>query len=392
MRKKAFTISGLLWCLIISLSGNGKTLESRFDKILSTLPTASKDDLEKRAEEIIQDPKLLEKFQDLERDLEKNNQEPEKNQKKNKIKKEQKEITKFSSEPIKFFKLSESIKFKIYKFWELLGSKNKHDFCFCDIGAQRVFFHGEKIKERLFSTYLKQLDKPKKQVKIEARLVLIDKNLARDVGINWSVLLSNKQKIISNLASNKTESVIPILLEKLGSIEQVDAVLKLGEKAERIKTLLKPSLLSLVDEEASLLEGEVIPIESVHEDNKNGKNKSVKTASYKDVGISLKVTPRVYGDSGDINLELYLENSYVKHQSERASAYPTIVSSRCKSHVRVKNNGLVVLGGIVKNSYVWREHRVPFLSKIPVIGLLFRGMRREKRIMELVLVLQASFA
>jgi general secretion pathway protein D len=92
-----------------------------------------------------------------------------------------------------------------------------------------------------------------------------------------------------------------------------------------------------------------------------------------DVGIILKITPQIT-EGDNVKLDLYQEISSVKNQSDAltVSVGPTITKRSTKTSVVVKDNQIVVIGGLMQENDEEQVTKVPFLGDIPLIGWAFR--------------------
>jgi general secretion pathway protein D len=70
------------------------------------------------------------------------------------------------------------------------------------------------------------------------------------------------------------------------------------------------------------------------------------------------------------------------------SRIPTVATRTIKTHVSVPNQATLVLGGLIRQSQTNRRGGIPVLSRIPVIGALFRTTSKEKTRTELVILIR----
>ena len=142
----------------------------------------------------------------------------------------------------------------------------------------------------------------------------------------------------------------------------------------------------------------MIPIETIVEESVEGRLRNVRTASYKDVGIQMRVRPQVTPDHRGVHLDIFVENSVVddtatvmgrsdsKHGSKStAPLYPTIITSRTRSRVLVANNETTMISGLIKNRKRKERTRLPILGSIPVLKWLFGGYRRIENDLQLII-------
>lgn len=106
-----------------------------------------------------------------------------------------------------------------------------------------------------------------------------------------------------------------------------------------------------------------------------------------DVGIQLKVTPRITGD-GYILMKIAPEISSVVRtlQTPAGADIPIVDTSTIETEVLVEDGGTIVLGGLRKNEKKFNNEQVPYLGHIPFLGpLLFRKTDRDNTLTEMVI-------
>jgi type II secretory pathway component GspD/PulD (secretin) len=107
-----------------------------------------------------------------------------------------------------------------------------------------------------------------------------------------------------------------------------------------------------------------------------------------DVGIILKITPQI--TEGDhVKLDIYLENSSVVNQSTQITVTvgPTINKRSTKTSVVVKDNQIVVVGGLLQDTSEDQITKVPLLGDIPLLGQLFQSKTTSRQKTNLIVFL-----
>ena len=143
------------------------------------------------------------------------------------------------------------------------------------------------------------------------------------------------------------------------------------------RTLARPRLLTLNNETAEIkivtdeVIGEKITFNSttgVREDS---------TAERTETGVSLKVTPQIDLETGEITMSL---NPSVKEANTSAfsAAYRDPEERATKSLVRVKDGDTVIVGGLIRNELEESVDKLPILGDIPLVGALFRHKNTNK--------------
>ena len=100
------------------------------------------------------------------------------------------------------------------------------------------------------------------------------------------------------------------------------------------------------------------------------------TVQREEVGTILKITPQINAEGALVQLKIELESSSLTGDSGDANSL--ITNKRTIStNVLIEDGGIVVLGGLIQDSDIRGEQRVPYLGRIPVLGALFKTRSRQ---------------
>jgi general secretion pathway protein D len=133
--------------------------------------------------------------------------------------------------------------------------------------------------------------------------------------------------------------------------------------------LSTPNVLTLDNEEAKIVVGDNVPFLTGQFTNTGiGANNAFQTIERKDVGLTLRIKPQI-GEGGSIRMSLFQENSDVIGQAQgTAGAGPTTSKRSVESNVVVDDNQILVLGGLIRESFDETKSKVPLLGDLPVVG------------------------
>ncbi|MHB0937233.1 MAG: type II secretion system protein GspD [Armatimonadota bacterium] len=106
-----------------------------------------------------------------------------------------------------------------------------------------------------------------------------------------------------------------------------------------------------------------------------------------DAGVSLSITPLTGGD-GEIILDLSEEISTLS-APDAVTGLPTKTTRSANSTIRVRDGQTVVIGGLRQAEDRSTRHAIPVLSKLPLIGSLFRSKRTETTMVDLAIFITA---
>jgi type IV pilus assembly protein PilQ len=258
---------------------------------------------------------------------------------------------------------------------------------------------------RLVST----LDIPVRQVLIESRIVIVNDNFSRELGVRWGLTVVSDNAndgIISTTGSaegndtivnsaidniNNTGDPFPVSTPTLNDRFNVDlpvanpagqlAVAVLGDdylvdlelsalQSEGAgEVISSPRVITANQKEASIKAGVEIPFQEAA-------SSGATTTQFKEAVLSLTVTPQITPDDRII-LDLFVTKDSVGEQitTERGGSVPSIDTRSVETQVLVDNGQTVVLGGIYETEQRELFTKVPYLGDIPGVGRLFRSTR-----------------
>ncbi len=232
---------------------------------------------------------------------------------------------------------------------------------------------------------VKRLDIRRAQVLVEAVIVEVSDNKVNELGVQWKTSeggdglfggfkSSLKGNAIDSLPTNplKLDAGLSLGFYNNGSLQALVRALSTDDSMNILST---PNLVTLDNEEGKIVVGQNVPfVTGSSTSASNPSTNPFQTIERQDVGITLKIKPQINeGDS--VTLNVYQEISSV---SSDTSAADIVTNKRSvETRVLIKDNMTLVLGGLISDEVRDAGDRVPFFSKIPVIGRLFRSDRKE---------------
>lgn len=127
--------------------------------------------------------------------------------------------------------------------------------------------------------------------------------------------------------------------------------------------------MTLDNNEAEIFVGENRPYKS-GESTTSGSG-VVSTYSYKDVGIKLKITPRINREDGLIKLDVYQTYNTIS-ESTTADDLPITNDRITDTTVLLADGSTMVIGGLIKSDQSRSDSGIPYLSDLPLLGWLFK--------------------
>lgn len=253
-----------------------------------------------------------------------------------------------------------------------------------------VLCTGNALQTKQFKEALDLLDKAGQQVTLEAKILAINKSAEKDLGLNWNwdilpryPTASSENKTVGGAKSADSANDYPGHL-RLGKNTRAQfnfyATLHALLTSGKAKVLATPSIITIPGKEAGIFIGSHIPV--VTEKYNNGQ--SSYATEYLDAGIKLTYTPIVSQD-GLITATVHTEVSTPALVSELKNY--RINSRTADTNVRMKNGETLVIGGLLSEEEQNRLQQIPLLSKIPLLGELFKHRYSVKTKTEVIMLL-----
>ncbi len=244
------------------------------------------------------------------------------------------------------------------------------------------------------------LDRPQPQVEIEARIVQLDRNKARDLGIDWNVSgrvdpalgtstgLAFPSSVAGVAGTGGVDLASPshvgIVLGSVNGAVNLSVRLRALEAEGTVKVLSTPRVTTQNNIPAEITQGAQIPIQVVS-------NNTV-TVNFKDAALTLRVTPQITA-SNTVIMNIFLENATPDYtETSPAQPIPSINTQRAVTSVLMADGDTTVIGGIFTKLESLTSERTPFLHKIPLLGWLFKTETRNEDNSELLIFITPRIA
>lgn len=255
-----------------------------------------------------------------------------------------------------------------------------------DERTSQIFIQDTPSRMERISMIVKGLDKPVKQVMIEARVVLADTSVSRDLGVRIQSASSRAEAFteIGDQFGNRTfadtsplsSTTLAYTLFNASSSRLLSLQLRALETDNKIRTVSNPRVITSNKEPALIEQGTEIPYQIAT-------SSGATATEFKEANLKLAVTPQIAPD-GTVLLDVDVAKDSIGITTANG---PAIDTRRVKTKVLVADGGTVVLGGIFEEDDNVLNEKVPFLGDIPGIGYLFKGKTDTKRRAELLIFL-----
>jgi general secretion pathway protein D len=158
------------------------------------------------------------------------------------------------------------------------------------------------------------------------------------------------------------------------TIPSFAALFRLIATNSAINVLSAPDLLTLDNQKASIMVGENVPFITSSATSQFALQNIVTQVQRQNVGVKLEITPTVNSDNY-LSLKIHAKISAIIPSPDGLSANlvgPTTSNRYIKTRVLVKNNQMVIIGGLIQNTVNNTTTGIPFLEDIPLLGYLFK--------------------
>jgi type IV pilus assembly protein PilQ len=259
---------------------------------------------------------------------------------------------------------------------------------------------------------VRSLDTQTPQVLIESRIVEANTTFSRQLGVQWGgqaragTATGNPTGLIfpqnvavtggsptaggvqglpgtPNFAVNLPASVgegvggaLGFTFGSAGGALQLNLRLSAAENEGTVKTISAPKVTTLDNNTARISQGVSIPFSQTSAQGVN--------TTFVEARLSLEVTPHITQD-GSILMTINASNNQPDPASTGANGQPAIQRKEANTQVLVKDGDTTVIGGIYVRRGSTATARVPFLSSIPVLGLLFKNQTERDDRQELLI-------
>lgn len=281
--------------------------------------------------------------------------------------------------------------------------KKRDERVFFNPDVNALILYGTAAEYERAKSLLEVLDVELKQVSLEAKILAIDKNASKSLGIDWfwSAFPQYPDREVDYYQSSNGASRERVTYERNYNDNTGYGILRFGRGPEgypfewyygarinalvtdgKAKILSRPNVTTIQGHEAIINVGSSVPVPKVSSTNTS----TTTEIEYRDAGIILKYTPRINSD-GTITATIHTEVSTPQYVGDlRAYRFNT---RSADTVVTVKDGEPMIIGGLIGSEEEKSISKIPFLGDLPILGALFRTHRNSKSESELMIFLTA---
>jgi len=254
-----------------------------------------------------------------------------------------------------------------------------------DEGTNAVIITASAQDFEVIAEIIEKLDIVREQVLVEMLIMEVGEDSLTEIGIDWATLDEAVEDSIRffgatnfgprvDFVSGNLEGLAVGAWRADGSDVTIGGILHALEKQSGVNILSTPHITTLNHRKAKIIVGENRPfvMESRITETDPITPTVIKTYEYKNVGISLEITPHI-SQGGLVRLEIDSEFSkLVEDVTSSSMDTPTTAKRQAQTVVSMNSGSTIVIGGLIRDDKTTIEKKIPLVGDLPLIGGLFR--------------------
>ncbi|MCU0913398.1 MAG: type II secretion system secretin GspD [Planctomycetes bacterium] len=233
---------------------------------------------------------------------------------------------------------------------------------------------------------IEKLDIVREQVLVEMLILEVSEESLRNIGVDWATLDEAVSDGVRGFAATNFGPRVNFLTgtaeglsvgawRMQGDSLRIGAILEAMERQSGVNILSTPHILASNHRKAKIVVGEnraFVTQSRITETTDPVTPTVIKSFEYKDVGITLDITPHA-SQGGMIRLEIKSEfTKLIEDVTNLSLETPTTAKRTADTVVTMSSGATVVIGGLIRDDTVKTVRKVPLLGDIPLLGALFR--------------------
>ncbi len=262
-----------------------------------------------------------------------------------------------------------------------------------DKSTNSLIIMADKEDYPVLEDVIRKLDIPRSMVYIECLIMEVNADRGLNIGTEWRVgeAFDNDESAavagfggtgdsgFSNLNSlSGGTSPRGFSIGVLGrsftvggvTFPSLQAVVQAYENDKDVHILSTPQILTTENEEATITVGKNVPYQT--RSAAESGTETYNSYEYKDVGISLKITPHISKDRL-VRLDVHQQVTKLDTVSQSSPDRPTTLKREIQTTIIVEDKHSVVIGGLIDESLTQTVNKVPCLGDIPFFGYAFKN-------------------
>ncbi|MDD3296341.1 MAG: hypothetical protein PHU64_03165 [Candidatus Omnitrophica bacterium] len=275
---------------------------------------------------------------------------------------------------------------------------------------------------------LDKIDVEPKQILIKTKIMEVGQDVLRDIGFDYgtgSTGADDADTFVFTPADKKngidlaqiashvvlptpagsgaktaglTENAFKVIYQKLTGT-QFEVIFHALEEDGRVNTLSAPVILTLNNQEASILVGDKFPIIKTEISTETSRITGGSLDYYQDIGIQLNVVPQIAGENEEF-ISMIVHPAVTSQDGTvdvKASAndtpivsYPKLTTREAETQVIIRDGETIAIGGLLKDVRTDYDIGIPFLKDLPYIGQFFKRTTHDTEKIDLLIFITAK--
>jgi general secretion pathway protein D len=254
-----------------------------------------------------------------------------------------------------------------------------------DDGTNSLIITASAQDFKVIEEIIEKLDIVREQVLVEMLIMEVSEDSLTEIGIDWATLDEAVEDSVRffgatnfgprvDFASGDLEGLAVGAWRADGSDVTIGGILHALEKESGVNILSTPHITTSNHSKAKIIVGENRPfvMESRITESDPLTPTVIKTFEYKDVGISMEITPHI-SRGGLVRLEIDSEFSkLIEDVSTSSTDTPTTAKRQAQTVVSMNSGSTIVIGGLMRDDKTTIVKKIPLIGDLPLVGGLFR--------------------
>lgn len=255
-----------------------------------------------------------------------------------------------------------------------------------DEGTNALIIAASNQDLEILSQIIDKLDIVREQVLVEMLIVEVSHENLTALGVDWATMDEAVTDSVRGFAATNLGPRLDFLSGDLEGLAvgawkqginglQIGAILSALAKESDVNILSTPHITASNHRTSKIIVGENRPFvkdSRITETTDPVNPTMIKTYEYKDVGITLEITPHV-SQGGMVRLEINSEfTKLIADVTNPSTDTPTTAKRQAQTVVSMRSDSTVVLGGLIRDDKVTVQKKVPLAGDLPLLGPLFR--------------------
>jgi len=255
-----------------------------------------------------------------------------------------------------------------------------------DEGTNALIITASAQDFEVIAEIIEKLDIVREQVLVEMLIMEVSEDSLKEIGIDWATLdeaVVNSVRFFGatnfgprvDFVSGDLEGLAVGMWKGAGTDARIGAILHALQKQSDVNILSTPHITTSNHNKAKIIVGEnrAFTMQSrITEATDPITPTVIKTFEYKDVGISLEITPHI-SQGGFVRLEINSEfTKLIEDVTAPSTDTPTTAKRQAETIVSMNSGSTVVIGGLIRDDKTTIEKKIPVVGDLPLVGGLFR--------------------